>query len=128
MVIEHRQARFAQAAGTRDVYERRRRLVRAAWATIETLRLGSELDELFCSAFRDSLLTEGATDSDIDAVAEFHASLVVEYSTDRAIRDEQLEAIAQRLACTSMIFHVAHLVDGGSMLTRVDFPTRPKVQ
>jgi len=77
---------------------------------------------------RDSLAAEGPPIQTSNAVAEFHATLIVDHTTDRAIRDEQLEAIAKHLACTSMKFHVVRFIDGGSILTRVSFPARPKVQ
>jgi hypothetical protein len=123
-ILTSRIVNFIVSARTHDVFERRQRLLQLAAEKIEALRLG-DADEVFYAALRESLLAAGATDADIDALADYLARGVVEWTADDPDeRHSQLELLGRHLARTDMDVHIRNNVT----VLRIDFPSRPTVQ
>jgi hypothetical protein len=74
--VSTRVAHFMIAAGTREGFERRQRVVRVAVEKMQALRLGHDVDESFYDAWRECLLTAGATEGDINALAEYFVRFI----------------------------------------------------
>jgi hypothetical protein len=100
-------------------------IVRLAAKRMDTLRLSDEVDEYFCEEYREALLAAGATDSDIDNVAAFVMTLVLQNTApDSDERRQSLEAIASHLACRDTIIGIGQ----GDAWASVRFPTREMIQ
>jgi hypothetical protein len=92
------------SADTREVSERRQRVLRAGLEKMGTLRLSGDPDESFYDALRESVLAAGATDADIDALATYVVDSIVEQTADDPEnRRLQFELIALHLSCADMI-------------------------
>src|ERR1700682_466861 len=85
----------------RERVERLQRLGRAVLERMYALRLSDELDESFYEALRESMIAEGATDGEIDALAQLFITSAVEGTEPGSEeRLSQFELITEHLACT----------------------------
>jgi hypothetical protein len=108
----------------RERIERFQHVLRTALPTMLAQRLSDDLDEWFWSTFRDALLGAGATDREIDSVAAYMVTMVVDGTApDSEARREQFGLIAQHLAERDM--HVR--IGGGDSSIWVEFPQRPRI-
>jgi hypothetical protein len=78
---------------------RLQRIVREAIARVKALPIGDDLDETFWEALRWSLVAAGATDAEIEGIAQVFVKWTVEQpGLDSEQRVSQLELIADHLA------------------------------
>ena len=78
---------------------RLRLIVREAIERVKALPIGDELDETFWEALRWSLVAAGATDAEIEGIAQVFVEWTVEQpGLDSEQRTSQLELIADHLA------------------------------
>lgn len=104
-------------------FERWQRVLRAALEKMEACQ-HSALDEAFWSQLRAAMLSAGATETEIDALAAHQVCCVVEWTAhDSEERQYQFELIAEHLSCTDMFVRIGK----GDSFVKVDFPARPKV-
>jgi hypothetical protein len=105
--------------------ERWQQLARAALERMDALRLSDELDESFYEALRESLVAAGATDAEIDAMAAWLVTKIVEWTGTRSdARYEQFELIVDHLACSTMRVCLGK----ADAFVSVEFPNRPRLQ
>jgi hypothetical protein len=108
---------------TRGVVERWQRIMRIALEKMEALRLSNELDESFYDAFRESLVTAGAMDTEIDVVAQLFITWVVENTEPNSEeRLSQFELVTDHLAFTKVRIG---LNQADTVLT-IEFPNRQR--
>lgn len=107
----------------KERFERLQRVWRQALEQLDTLHLSGDLDESFYDAWRDCLLSAGATDGEIDCMAASLVTTVVERTEDQAeLRREQFELIAHHLASTDMRVTIGK----DDSYIAVEFPSRPR--
>jgi hypothetical protein len=107
----------------RERLDRWQRIMRVAFERIDALRLSDDLDESFYEPLRAALVAAGATDREIDGVAELLITWVVQTTApDSETRVSQFALIIDHLACTTVRIG---LTPGDTLLT-VDFPDRPR--
>jgi hypothetical protein len=107
-----------------EVLERWRRVALMAHERMQRLHL-PELDESFWEALRESMLAAGATDREIDGLAAYFVTFVVQSSKPGdELRAEQIELIARHLACADMTVRLGK----ADSFVSVEFPNRPRIQ
>jgi hypothetical protein len=110
---------------TREAVERWQRMLGIALEKMDGLRLSGELDESFYEELRASLLAAGATGAEIDGLAAWLVTKIVEWTPGGSgERDEQFELIVDHLACTKMRV----CLGGADSFVSVEFPNRARVQ
>jgi hypothetical protein len=107
----------------REHFERLQRVVRAALERMAALRLPDDVGQSFYESLRESLVAAGATDTEIDGIAQLFLTWVVEGTEPGSEeRLSQFELITDYLACTKVRIG---LNQADTVLT-VEFPNRPR--
>ena len=107
----------------RDRMERWQRIGRQVLEKLDALRLTGEADEYFYQTLRDAFVEAGATDAEIEVMAQFLITLVVEQTAAHSeARMSQFELITDHIACTTVRIRLSH----ADTVLLIDFPDRPR--